>query len=99
VTHKEVEKYKKELDEILSKSNSEEQLQQLAKKVGASTIKRYGISHTDYLAELISNIHSAFQTIMVIEACETSAKNYKIAIAAAIAAILSALAAWVAVLK
>ena len=49
--------------------------------------------------ELVANIQTALQTASMIIVCRISNKNHWIAIAAAIAAILSALAAWVAVLK
>ncbi len=52
----------------------------------------------DTLSELTDNILKALQTASMIDMCKTSAKNYKIAIVAAIIAALSALAAWFAVL-
>jgi len=55
--------------------------------------------------EIVSNIHSALQTATMINMsktsasmCEIASRNYKIALVAAVAALLSALAAWFAVL-
>ena len=87
-----------------------EELKELAKEVGAGTenTKIAGISaneggiytqsNTISESELVQNIHNALQTKTIIITCKASNKNVWIAIFAAIAAFLSAAAAWVAVL-
>lgn len=88
-------------------------LQSLAQDVGASTINRYKGYGAAGRAELIENIHKALQThAMILQTntmieqtstmlnmCKIAAKNYKIALAIAIAAFLSAAGAWFAVLS
>ncbi len=50
-------------------------------------------------SELVVNINNALQTETMIDMCKTAARNYLITIVAAIAAFLSALAAWTAIVK
>jgi hypothetical protein len=79
--------------------SKEIQLRELANKLGASGEMYRASPANAGEAELVANILTALQTASMIDMCKTSNKNYRIAIAAAIVAILSALAAWVAVLK
>ncbi len=92
-----------------------EELKQLAKEVGAgyvhtqiaTTTTTKTATESEKLiyqnpiseSELVLNINNALQTETMIDVCKTAARNYKIAIAAAIAAVLSALAAWWAIVK
>lgn len=105
MARKELEKYWQELIEIMSDSkkdpakSKEIQLRDLAGKLGASGEMYRAAPANAGEAELVANILAALQTASMVDICETSNKNYRIAIAAAIAAILSALAAWLAVLK
>jgi len=50
-------------------------------------------------SELVLNIHQALQTEIMIDVCNTTARNFWITMVAAIAAVISALAAWAAVVK
>ena len=102
MTHKEIEGYRKEKTEILKTKEPEkrQRLLDLARKVGASTTNwaRIGGENDATESQLVDNIERALQTATMIDMCKTSAKNYKIAITASIIALLSALAAWAAVL-
>ena len=105
MAQEELEQYWKELVEIMSGSkkdptkSKEIQLRELANKLGASGEMYRASPANAGEAELATNILTALQTASMIIMCRTSNKNYKIAIAAAIAAILSASAAWIAALK
>jgi len=109
MTNKEIEEYQKKLQEIIDRPKQPDgnpakgtkgDLQELARKVGASTRAVYtgeGGKQLGYdagISDLIDNIHTALQTATMVNMCEIAAKNYKIAITAAIIALLSALAAW-----
>ena len=50
-------------------------------------------------SELVQNINNALQTETMIDVCKTAARNYWITVAAAVAAALSALAAWLAIVN
>jgi len=92
-----------------------EDLKQLAKEVGAgyvhtqiattTTIKTATGSETSIYqnpiseSELVLNINNALQTETMIDVCNTAARNFWITMVAAIAAVLSALAAWMAIVK
>ncbi len=92
-----------------------EELKHLAKKVGAGYVntKIAGIStlpHNKGIArpkyenhitesELVLNINNALQTEMMIDMCNTAARNFWIAVIASIAAVVSAFAAWKAIVK
>ncbi len=103
MTDKELEQYRTELLEIMSGRKKEPakdkgiQLRELANKLGASGEMYRASPANAGEAELVANILTALQTASMIIICRTSNKNYKIAIAAGIAAIFSALAAWAAV--
>ncbi len=92
-----------------------EELKQLAKKVGAGYVntKLVGVSKTPIgngvevrnlqssitESELVLNINNALQTEMMIDMCNTAARNFWIAVIASIIAMVSALAAWTAIVK
>jgi hypothetical protein len=62
-----------------------------------TTIHKNPISISE--SELVLNINNALQTETMIDMCNTAAKNHRITVAAAIAAVLGALAAWAAIVK
>lgn len=96
MTHKQIEKYRKQLVEILKGPDKTARLEELAHEVGASTCPRQtgGISKE---AELAESIHFALQTASMIDMCNTASRNYWIAFVAALVAMASAIAAWTAV--
>jgi hypothetical protein len=51
------------------------------------------------IADLIDNIHKALQTATMIDMAKTTARKFWIVVITALAALLSSLAAWTAVLK
>lgn len=98
MTCREIEKYKKELRDILKnrsepRANKHAKLMNLAIEVGASTRNDQASD-----SELADNINDALRTEAMILATKTASKHYKITIIAAIAAVIGALAAWAAVL-
>jgi hypothetical protein len=101
MTNKKIEEYRKRLVEkwnLPDKEESKRELKKLADELGASGCKIYLSGGAASRGELSDYIQNALQTASMIDVCQTSAKNYKIAITAAIIALLSALAAWAAVL-
>ena len=50
-------------------------------------------------SELVLNINNALQTETMIDVCKTAARNFWVTMLAAMAAVLSALAAWWAIVK
>jgi len=90
-------------------------LKELARKIGAGyvhtkivcsdTIKEGTTTTTNVHqnpiseSELVLNINNTLQTEIMIVVCSTAARNFWITVAAAIAAVLSALAAWAAIVK
>ena len=100
MTNQEIEKYRQRLVEIKKLSDSGERNKayiDLITIVGASGCG--GDKPTAQRdAENIASIHQALKTATMVNMCKTAAKNYKIAITASIIALLSALAAWAAVL-
>jgi hypothetical protein len=102
MTYEEIERKENKRDEILRMSDEptgsrQIKLQELAGEVGASTISRRGAFHASE-PELIDNINDALRTAAMIDMCKTANRNFIIALIAAVAAALSALAAWIAVL-
>ena len=100
MTDQEIEKYRQRLVDINKMKDFQErkrQLKELAREVGAGQARYFVKGNEDTLSELTDNINDALRTEAMIAACKTSAKNYKIAIVAAIVAFLSMLAAWAAV--
>jgi hypothetical protein len=101
MTDEEIEQKRKELVEINKMESFQERkkrLKELQKEVGASLYRVFVKGDENSLSELTDNIHYALQTASMINMSKTAAKNYKIALTATIIAILSMLAAWVAVL-
>ena len=99
--HENIEKYEKELRDILSEEDNIEKLQALAKKVGASIYiwESMGGQKPANESALSHNIHFALQTVTMIDVCRTANRNFWIAIVVAIVAVISAAAAWVAALQ
>ena len=99
MTHEEMDKYWDELVAIRKMPNSGDRNKafiELGTRIGASGCpKDMSVGERD--AEHVKSIHQAIQTATMIDMCKTSAKNYKVAIVAAIVAVLSALAAWTAI--
>jgi hypothetical protein len=95
MTHEKIEQCRRKLVEVIKLPDSGERNKafiELRKEVGASGCR--GDMPTAAMdAENIESIHYALQTASMIDMCKTSNKNYKIAIAAAIVAIFSALGA------
>ena len=97
MAYEEIEQYKKQLIEIIQRPKQakgiKEDLQELAKKVGAST----HVIHFDEwgnqegreagISILIDNIHTALQTSSMIETCRIATENCDIAQRATKAAI------------
>lgn len=101
-------KYKRKLVEILKEEHAGVRLNKLtalAKEVGASTTRmvRYTeeplASNKITETEIVQNIEVALQTASMIDMCKNTTRNFFLALIAAVAALLSALAAWVAVCK
>jgi 3-dehydroquinate dehydratase len=103
---KEIEEFRQRLVEIQKEERPNkriEDLQALAKEVGASThglsmwsdSDRAGVSE----GNLVANIHNALQTATMIVMCEIAFRNYIIALLAVIIALGSAVALWIAVCK
>lgn len=81
-------------------------LRELARKVGANTRAMYinpsteaPVGYDAGISDLIDNIHQALQTLTMIDACKTANRNFLIALIAALIALGSAVALWIAVLK
>lgn len=109
MTDEEIEEKRQRLLEIQKGTDKPKhiagELLTLAREVGASTMCSYHIGKVAPQAVIIERINNALQTATMINMsksstrmCEVAARNYKIAIVAAIAAALSALAASLAVL-
>jgi hypothetical protein len=114
MTHKEIEACRKELAEIIDRppqpngnpaKSSKEDLQKLARKVGASTRAMYvnptnarPVGYDAGISDLIDNIHQGLQTATMIDMCKTANRNFFIALVATLIALGSAVALWVAVL-
>lgn len=79
------------------KGNKDALLKELNSKIGASTEMYQASPANADLTELAKNFQELMQTAAMVNMCRTAAKNYKIAILAAITAAFCALAAWVAV--
>ncbi len=97
MTQKEIEQARKRLVAIKKVADSGKRNKAfivLAAEVGATGCPRDMPTIGERDAEHIRSIHQALQTAIMINMCKISSKNYKIAIIAAIAAALSAFAAW-----
>ena len=99
MTHKQIEKYRATLVEILNQQKSQERtdaLFKLAKEIGASTGRKRSGEDVDPVG-LVDNIHQALQTATMIDMCRTASKNCWMALVSALVALISAVAAWTAV--
>ncbi|MBN2456411.1 MAG: hypothetical protein JXB29_07760 [Sedimentisphaerales bacterium] len=101
---KEIKEAKEEQIRIKNMSGDKQEernkaLDKLASKVGASTINRYHGHGRATEAEIFENINNALQTETMIAVCKIAVRNFWITMVAAIAAVLSALAAWSAIVK
>ncbi len=88
-----------------------EKLQELAKKVGASTTRMVSTTNQSGIVvgtmlsnkitetEIVQNIEQALQTASMFDMCRTAARNFWFTMLAALAAFLSALAAWWLIVK
>ena len=111
---KEIEKKKRDLDEILKEKNAGvrlKKLKALAREVGASVIRmeplqmRNDMGVTYYVnrdiiteSEIVHNIQFALQTETMVDMCKTASRNFWIALAAMLIAGLAMLAAWAGVI-
>ncbi len=111
MTHEEQEMYRSRLSQILGDDYPTQgkrlSLQELAKEVGASTYSwaKIGGEGAATESQLVDNIQRAIETASMVEMCRTSANmcevaahNYEVASRASKIALVSAIAAWVAVL-
>ena len=99
MTYEEIKRCRQELLDILnidSEGKQNQLLRNLAKKVGAQQPNAKNVEFRDMI---VNNINHALQTASMIESCRIAAKNYKIALIATAIALISALAAWAAVVK
>lgn len=102
MTLKEIaEKTKKaqDIDKMLESGERLQKARNLAHELGASTLEPYAQGKEANVGVIINNCYRVLQTMTMVNACKTAAKNYKIALTATIIAILAMLAAWVAVLS
>ena len=102
MSHKKIEKAEKRLIEIGNMSGLQEQkkaLHTLRKEIGASKQKEHKGGEDCTVSELIDNCHYALQTASMIEMCKTASRNFVIALIATLIALVSAVAAWMAVCK
>lgn len=113
MTNKEIEKHKQKLTEILANDDLSRRLEDLtilAKKIGASVARMVAGTASDGLpsgpsmnmiteTEIVHNIQEALQTATMINMCNISSRNFWIALIAMMAAAISAIAAWAAVVR
>ena len=92
MTDKEIEAYRKRLNELTSQGSDDKserkwrpEFKKLAREVGASTCS-FWVSHTSGskvtdadTSELIRNIHQALQTASMVNMCKTAAQGYEMA--------------------
>jgi hypothetical protein len=105
MNHRQCEKERRRLVTILNEYKGTEKTQQrvealqdLARDIGASTGRRRSGEDIDQVG-LVDNIHTALQTMTMIDMCKTASRNFIIALFATGAALLSALAACIAVCR
>jgi len=110
MTSAEIKKARLKLIEITGSNNpkdqKEQKLKDLAKEIGAGTINTKIVGSTEYNgsltihqnpiseAELVQNIHQALQTAMTLNMYKTTNKQYKIAVLAAIVAVVGTFITW-----
>ena len=111
MANKEIENHKQKLIEILANDESAQRLndlKKLAKIIGACVTRMRAETTPEGLSigpssniitetEIVHNIQVALQTATMINMCKTSSRNFWIALIATIVAMISAVAAWVAV--
>lgn len=103
MTNKEIENKRNKLIQIVNMSSGTEdqrrkELRKLALEVGASH-KSTERQKTANEGELVVGIQDALQTASMINACKTASRSFWIALIATMAAAISAIAAWAAVIK
>jgi hypothetical protein len=103
MTDKEIENKRNELIQIVKMSsgtNNErlKKLRELASEVGASH-KSIESQKTANEGELVVGIHTALQTASMLNTCKAATKAWIIALISAFASVLSAGAAWMAVIQ
>ena len=106
MTHKEIKEKKNELNAILAKEDAGtrlRELQQLAKKVGASVTRterhdmdslHSSVGNAISESEIVHNIQVTLQTETMINMCKTAARNFWITLVAMLIAVLAMLATW-----
>lgn len=104
MTHKEIEKYRQRLVDIVKKeANSEKRTKafiELSREIGTSGYPKDMLSEVaERDADHIRNIHQALQTATMIDMCKTANRNFIISLVVAIAALLSALGALILAFK
>jgi hypothetical protein len=113
MTRGEIEKKKKELDDILKRADADarlEKLKALAKEVGASVTRmenvpigegggKYFCEQRNVIteAEIVHNIQESLQTHVMIDMSKTASRNFWIAVGAMLIALFAMLATWVGV--
>jgi len=113
MTQEQIEKKKKELDDILKGADAAarfKKLETLAKEVGASVTRMekvqkghdaarvyYEEQNTITETEIVHNIQESLQTHVMINMGKTAARNFWIAVISAATALLAMSAAWAAV--
>ena len=111
---KEIEKRKGELDEILKEADAGVRLQKLtalAKEIGASVTKMGNVqtghdaARVHYVSqniitesEIVHNIQESLQTHVMIDMCNTAARNFWITLVAMLITLFAMLAAWTGVI-
>lgn len=104
MTHKEIEKYRQRLVDIVKKeANSEKRGKafiELTQEVGAGGYpESMPLEVLEQDAEYIRSIDQALQTATMINMCKTANRNFIISLVVAIAALLSALGALILAFK
>ena len=105
MTHKEIEKCRQRLVEIISNSDSEHSkyiaLKELGKEVGVIASLSLCVDNEGETSSvpLADKIQTALQTATMIDMCKTTSRNFFIALIATAIALGSAIAAWIAVLS
>ncbi len=98
MTYKDIDEKQKKLLEILQKSD-EKQNQDLRDLAAGLGVHKPNASGYEFRNEITKNIQNALQTATMISMCKTANRNFWITLMATIAAVISSVAAWVAVIK
>jgi len=113
MTNKEIENHKQKLTEILAnddRNQRQNDLIELAKTIGASVTRMRAETSPEGLStgpprnmitetEIVHNIQVALQTATMINMGKIASRNFWIALIATMAAAISAIAAWAAVVR